>query len=144
MVELAARSIGGNCSRTLRFASDISLEELILRQAFELPFEPQRQTAAGGVMMIPIPAAGILKAVHGREAAEAVPLVTEVDIAAPLNQRLSPLPEGDSYLGFIFAHGDTPEAVEAALRQAHRALSFEIAPELPLLAVQHQASTARS
>jgi biotin carboxylase len=142
MVELAARSIGGHCSRTLHFASDMSLEELILRQAFHLPFETRREGAAGGVMMIPIPSAGILKAVRGLEAARAVPLVTEVEISAPLNQRLVPLPEGDSYLGFIFASGETPAAVETALRQAHRALDFEIAPELNLLAVRHQQPAA--
>ncbi len=137
IVEVAARSIGGRCSRTLRFASDRSLEELILRQAFGLPFAASRESNAGGVMMIPIPRAGILKAVHGCRAAEAVPLITGVDIAAPLNQRLVPLPEGGSYLGFLYASGDTPSAVEAALRQAHQALHFEIAPELPVLSVRH-------
>lgn len=135
VVEVAARSIGGLCSRTLRFAqsAEASLEELILRQALGLPLENlQREAQAGGVMMIPIPAAGLLKKVSGLEAARRVPLVDDIEITAPLDNPLLPLPEGDSYLGFIFARGPTPEAVEAALREAHRCLSFEIVPEIAL------------
>ena len=132
MVELAARSIGGSCAKTLRFTGEATLEELILRQAFGLPFEPQREHAAGGVMMIPIPEAGILARVRGVEAAGAVPGIVEVEIAAPLNQQVIPLPEGDSYLGFIFARGETPEAVENALREAHGWLEFAIAPVIAL------------
>ncbi len=133
MVEIAARSIGGSCAKTLRFAGRASLEELILRQAFGLDFNPEREAVAGGVMMVPIPEGGILKGVAGLEQARSVPLIEEIEIAAPLNQRLATLPEGDSYLGFIFARGETPAAVEAALREAHRRLTFEIVPELPVL-----------
>jgi biotin carboxylase len=135
VVEVAARSIGGLCSRTLRFAqsAETSLEELILRQALGLPLENlQREAQAGGVMMIPIPAAGLLKQVSGLEEARRVPLIEDVEITAPLDNPLLPLPEGDSYLGFIFARGATPEAVEAALREAHHCLSFEIVPEIAL------------
>lgn len=135
LIEVAGRSIGGLCSQTLRFSSDASLEELILRQAFDLPIETfDREQSAGGVMMIPIPEAGLLKRVEGCEAAEAVPLIENVEITARLNYSITPLPEGDSYLGFIFARGETPEAVEAALREAHSKLHFEIAPELRVLA----------
>jgi biotin carboxylase len=134
MVELAGRSIGGLCSRTLRFGTDASLEELILRQAAGLPVESRsRAGSAGGVMMIPIPQAGTLRAVHGLEAARAVPGVESVEITAPLHYRLVPLPEGDAYLGFIFARAETPAAVEAALRAAHAALAFTIMPEIPLV-----------
>jgi hypothetical protein len=83
-------------------------------------------------MMIPIPEAGILKGVHGVEAARAVPGIEEVTITARLNYPLVPLPEGDSYLGFLFARGATPAQVEAALRQGHRCLRFEVAPEFTL------------
>ena len=83
-------------------------------------------------MMIPIPEAGLLRAVYGRDEAEAVPLIEEVTITAKLNYPLVPLPEGDSYLGFIFARGETPTAVEAALRQAHAQLRFQIDPLLTL------------
>jgi biotin carboxylase len=134
MVELAGRSIGGLCSRTLRFGTDASLEELILRQAAGLPVDaPGYGGSAGGVMMIPIPQAGTLRAVRGLEAARAVPGVESVEITAPLNYPLVPLPEGDAYLGFIFARGPAPELVEAALREAHGLLAFEVLPEIPIL-----------
>jgi hypothetical protein len=135
LVEMAGRSIGGLCSQTLRFGlGDISLEELILRQAAGLELGVlDRESQASGVMMIPIPAAGILKRVAGVEAAEAVPGVESVEITARLNQPLTPLPEGESYLGFIFARGDEPEKVEAALRQAHQQLQFTVAEMLPLI-----------
>jgi hypothetical protein len=44
-----------------------------------------------------------------------------------------PLPEGSTYLGFIFARGDSPQYVEAALREAHRKLRFVISSSLPLV-----------
>lgn len=134
MLEVAGRSIGGLCSQTLRFGTDMSLEELILRQAFGFEVESlSREDSAGGVMMIPIPGPGILRCVEGIEEAEAVPGVEGVEITAKLDHRLVPLPEGASYLGFIFARGATPEAVEAALREAHRRLRFQIDEELPVI-----------
>lgn len=133
LVEVAGRSIGGLCSKTLRFGTDASLEELVLRQACGLPVTSHsHERYAGGVMMIPIPARGILKHVEGAEAAQAVPGIESVEITAPLNYTLVPLPEGDSYLGFIFARGDTPAIVEAALREAHARLRFRVMPEIPL------------
>ena len=137
IVEIAGRSIGGLCSQTLRFDGDASLEELILRQACGLPWNAARLTdQASGVMMIPIPEAGLLKQVEGIERATAVPLIEDVQITAPLNNLLIPLPDGESYLGFIFARGSTPAAIEAALRQAHSQLRFEIAPHFPLTLMQ--------
>jgi hypothetical protein len=134
LVEVAGRSIGGLCSKTLRFGTDASLEELVLRQACGLDVRSLgREGAAGGVMMIPIPQAGILRRVDGLEAAQAVAGVEEIDITARLHYPITPLPEGDSYLGFIFARGATPGAVEAALREAHARLRFEIAPGVSLL-----------
>jgi hypothetical protein len=119
----------------LRFAQSESatLEELILRQAVGLELNLQREPQAGGVMMIPIPEAGLLREVSGVEAARRVRLIEEVEITAPLNYPLIPLPEGDSYLGFIFARGQTPAAVEAALREAHQLLHFTLTPEIPLM-----------
>lgn len=134
MIELANRSIGGLCSRTLRFGADAPLEELILRQAAGLPIESlSRAGQAGGVMMIPIPQAGILRGVAGVEAAQAIPGIESVEITAPLNYPLTPLPEGDSYLGFIFARGPDPATVEAALRAAHAQLRFTIVPAITLM-----------
>lgn len=134
IIEVAGRSIGGLCSKTLRFADGITLEELILRQAFGMHYQDLiRENRASGVMMLPIPEMGILKGILGCEEARAIPLVENVEITAKINYPLRPLPEGDSYLGFIFARGDTPEEVEAALRLAHEKLSFTIAPELTVL-----------
>ena len=134
IIEIAGRSIGGLCSQVLRFGVDASLEELIVRQAAGLPLgDTTRRDRAAGVMMIPIPAAGLLREVSGVEEAAAMPLIESVEITARLNYPLVPLPEGDSYLGFIFARGETPEAVEAALRQAHGRLSFAIDALLPMI-----------
>jgi hypothetical protein len=133
LIEAAGRSIGGLCSRTLQFGSDASLEELIIRQACGLPIESLGRVGnAGGVMMIPIPEAGILRDVQGVPEAEAVPGIESVEITAPLHNELVPLPEGESYLGFIFARADTPGAVENALRTAHARLAFRVVPDLKL------------
>lgn len=127
MVELAARSIGGLCARALRFEGGAALEELILKNALGLSVESrEREAQASGVMMIPIPMAGILKSVAGRGAALAVPGVTEITLSIPVGRPVVPLPEGDKYLGFIFAKAATPEAVEAALRAAHAELRINI------------------
>jgi biotin carboxylase len=129
LIEVAGRSIGGLCGQTLRFAQPAaaSLEELILRQALGWEIgSTEREQRAGGVMMIPIPGAGVLTGVEGLEAARAVPGVESVEITARLNYPLTPLPEGESYLGFIFARADAPSVVEAALRTAHAQLRFEI------------------
>jgi len=110
------------------------LEELILRQAIGLEVSSvDREQQAVGVMMIPIPGAGMLRAVHGVEQAEAVPGIVGVEITARLHNQIVPLPEGDSYLGFIFARGDAPAQVEAALRAAHQHLKFDIKPLLTTL-----------
>jgi hypothetical protein len=109
------------------------LEELILRQAFGMDIlSAGREDQASGVLMIPIPKRDILKAVSGCEIAEAIPLIDQVEITARLNHVLTPLPEGDSYLGFIFARGESPEEVESALRTAHEQLAFDIVPDLRL------------
>ena len=127
VLEIAPRSIGGLCSRTLRFGTGMTLEELILRHALGRPITSlDRERRAAGVMMIPIPRAGRLRVVRGEDGARAVPGIEDVTITAHREQELVPLPEGWQYLGFIFARGQTPAAVEAALRDAHARLSFEI------------------
>jgi len=133
LIELAGRSIGGLCSSVLEFGAGMGLEELILRHAAHLPLgSTDRGDGAAGVMMIPIPKRGMLRGVDGLESANAVPGVTGIEITAPLNQPIVPLPEGESYLGFIFARLDTPAAAEAALREAHARLAFRIDPLIPL------------
>jgi hypothetical protein len=84
----------------------------------------ERERQPAGVMMIPVPRAGILRAVNGVAAARAVPGIADVTLSATLGQPLVPWPEGASYPGFLYARGDTPAAVEAALREAHRRLEF--------------------
>jgi biotin carboxylase len=129
LLEVAARSIGGLCSRALRFGIGLTLEELIIRHALGMDIPSlERERGAAGVMMIPIPSAGRLVDLRGRAAAQAVRGVEEVTILMRRGQKVVPLPEGSRYLGFIVARGATPEQVEAALREAHRCLEFEIAP----------------
>ncbi len=136
VIEIAARSIGGLCSRTLRFGTGLTLEELILRHALGIEIEsleraPSRSgrvPGPAGVMMIPIPRGGILEEVRGQEAAKAVAGIEDISITIHLGQEVVPLPEGSRYLGFIFARAETPEEVEAALREAHGRLEFVITP----------------
>jgi biotin carboxylase len=130
VLEVAARSIGGLCARTLRFGTGASLEELILRHGLDLPAgDSERERLAAGVMMLPTRQTGVLRAVHGREEALAVPGIVELDIAVPLGRQVQPLPEGDRYLGFLFARASTPAEVEAALRAAHAELDIVIEAE---------------
>jgi biotin carboxylase len=137
MLEIAARPIGGLCSRALRFVSprgDASLEELLLRHATGEDVRLYtRERAASGVMMIPIPRAGIYKGVRGDDEARKVPDVTDVRITAKADSTLVPLPEGRSYLGFIFARSASPQAVEQALRAACAKLRFTIDREIALV-----------
>jgi biotin carboxylase len=126
VIELAARSIGGLCSRTLKFGAGMSLEELILRHALGVEDRSPRDPRAAGVMMIPIPRAGRFEGVAGLEAAKAVPDVEDVVISAHPGQTLVPLPEGSRYLGFIFSRAATPARAEAALREAQGELVFDV------------------
>lgn len=128
MLELAARSIGGLCARSLRFGAGVSLEEVILRHALGLPVgDLRREAPASGVMMLPIRRAGVLQGVRGQAEARAVPGITGLEIAIGPGRPVRPLPEGDRYLGFLFARGDTPAFVEHALRAAHERLEIDVA-----------------
>ncbi len=129
LIEIAPRSIGGLCSRVLRFGAGISLEELIVRHALGWPIDSlERERRPAGVMMIPIPHAGVLREVRGLDRAKAAPGIEDVRITIPPGHEVRPLPEGNKYLGFLFARHESPEAVEAALREAHRRLEFVIEP----------------
>ena len=129
VLEVAARSIGGLCSRSLRFGLGVSLEEVILRHALGLPLDEaglRREAAASGVMMLPILRRGVLREVRGVEEARAVPGVDGLEITIPPGRPVVPLPEGDRYLGFLFARGEDPEAVERSLRAGHARLEVVI------------------
>src|SRR5882762_1053313 len=142
-LEVAPRPIGGLCAKALRFvstASDeaIGLEELLLRHAVEMPVgDWKRETAASGVMMIPVPASGVLESAEGEELARAVPHIVGLEITARLHDYIAACPEGSSYLGFLFARAETAGGVEAALRAAHEKLRFAIRERL---AVEHPAT----
>jgi hypothetical protein len=132
LLEVAARSIGGLCSRALRFGAGVSLEELILRHSLGMGLgDLQLDAAASGVMMIPIPVAGTLREVRNLTAARAVMGVAGIEITIPPGQAVVPLPEGDRYLGFIFATGEEPCEVEDSLRKAHAVLDIDIEPRDP-------------
>lgn len=118
MLELAARSIGGLCSRSLRFLEGTSLEMLILLNALGVAVDLGRPTGASGVLMLPVERAGVLQAVEGQAEARAMAGVTGLSITIPLGQTVRPLPWGDRYLGFIFAEGKNAAEVEAALHSA--------------------------
>jgi biotin carboxylase len=129
MLEVAARPIGGLCAHVLP-----GLEELILRHAAGDDISSVAITdGAAGVMMIPIPREGIYVATEDLEQARSQPGIEDVIITAKEGQKLVPLPEGASYLGFIFARGESPDRVEQALRASHAQLRFEIAAALPVL-----------
>jgi biotin carboxylase len=128
MLELAARSIGGLCSRVLRYPGGKTLEELILASALgrPLPAIGHHPARATGVVMLPVPRPGVLRAVDGRDKAAAVPGITGLTITIPAGQRVRPLPDGDQYLGFIFAEAGTRHEVEQALTTARDQLRVVI------------------
>jgi len=128
VIEVAARTIGGLCGRLLRFGTGYGLEELVLQHALGRQPGLQREAGGAGVLMIPIPHAGILRRVEGLLAAQRVPFVQEVIIDVREGYELVPLPEGSSYLGFIFARAPSPAEAEAALRAAHACLRIVVAP----------------
>ena len=134
MLEVAARPIGGLCSRVLKFHSGISLEEVILRHAVGEDVSHVRLTqGAHGVMMIPIPRAGVYSGVDGLDDARDVRGIEDIVITAKEGQTLVPLPEGASYLGFIFARGKSSDLVDRALRESHARLEFSLSEVLPIV-----------
>jgi biotin carboxylase len=129
VIEVAARTIGGLCARTLTFSTGRTLEQLVIAQALGRPLGTTRRRArASGVLMLPIPRSGVLQGVVGRDRALEVPGVTDVQITIAPGRPVVPVPEGDRYLGFVFARGLTPAAVEAALRRAQAVLEVRITP----------------
>lgn len=130
LLEIAPRGIGGLCGRVLDVTLGMTSAEIVLRHAVGLPLPAQASGEAAGVMMIPVPVSGILQGVDGLDAARAVPQISGIEITAHAGQLVAPPPDGASYLGFIFSHAATPQAVERALRAAHAALTLRIQPLL--------------
>jgi biotin carboxylase len=134
MLEIAARPIGGLCARVLRFDSGLSLEEVIVRHAIgEATGEQTLARGGAAVMMIPIPRSGIYHDVRGVDDALGVAGIEGIEITAVPGQKLVPLPEGASYLGFIFARGASAAEAEASVREAHGKLAFDVHMALSLL-----------
>jgi hypothetical protein len=137
-LEVAPRPIGGLCARALRFAPDeasqtVGLEELLLRHALGLPGSDwPREQSASGVMMIPVPKSGVLERIEGEDAARGTSGITALEITARLHDYIAAWPEGSSYLGFLFAAGNSAGEVEEAIRAAHAKLHFGLAPRLPV------------
>jgi biotin carboxylase len=128
LLEIAPRGIGGLCGRVLDATLGMDSAEIVLRHAVGLPLPTQANGSAAGVMMIPIPASGILHGVDGLATARALPHISDIEITAQPGQLVAPPPEGAGYLGFIFSRAATPEHVETALRSAHAALTVRIQP----------------
>ena len=151
-LEIAARPIGGLCARALRFVSgeemagenlcdsssagaarSMGLEDFLLRHALNEPVDEwERESGASGVMMIPVPGSGTLEKIEGEDAARAARGISELVITARLHDYIEAWPEGSSYLGFLFANAETPEAAEQALRAAHAELRFTLTERLPV------------
>ncbi|MDX1696695.1 MAG: ATP-grasp domain-containing protein [Thiohalobacterales bacterium] len=132
IMEVAARTIGGECARLLHFGTGYGLEELVILHAIGRPLHGGHTGGGAGVLMIPIPAAGILRRIEGIGRARAVPGITDVLVTIRDGYELVPLPEGGSYLGFMFAECETPAAAEAALREAHAELNIVVAPAMQI------------
>jgi len=130
ILEVASRTIGGDCARSLDNGSEFNLEELMVSLAIDKPIDVDAPKEARGVMMIPIKQAGILRRVEGLPAAGKVPHVEKVDIIIRQGNELVPLPEGNQYPGYIFAKAETPDEVINALRQSYKKLNFVVAPVL--------------
>lgn len=130
LIEVAARPIGGLCGRALQFGLlGTTLEELILESVLKLSrHTPALAPNSTGVMMLPVPRSGVLQKIEGIERAAAVPGITGVEITAPVGKRIEALPEGDRYLGFLFAQSDDAADTERALRDAFAELSIDITP----------------
>ena len=131
VLEVAPRPIGGLCSRAVRLraadGTSVSLEEVLLRHAIGQDITGFRQGhGASGVMMIPIPVGGVFRGVAGVSESREIVGIDDVIVTAKPDEILVPLPEGRSYLGFIFASEREPAVVERSLRNAHRCLNFSI------------------
>ena len=139
VLEVAARPIGGLCSKALRFTppageGTVSLEEVLLRHALgEDVLLYEREPGATGVMMLPIPQRGVYRGAGGIDEARTVHGIDDVRITAKPDSLIVPLPEGRSYLGFLFARGSDAGDVERALREAHACLRFVIEREIEVV-----------
>jgi biotin carboxylase len=132
LLELAARTIGGQCGQLIEFSLQQKLEEIVIRGMCGLPFESRSRPDSAGVLMIPITESGILGRVEGLTEAMRTEFVEDIEIHINPGYELVPLPEGASYLGFIFARAPDFERTYAALKSAHGKLRFVTRPNWKL------------
>lgn len=132
VIEVASRTIGGECARLLTYGAGHDLETLVIKKALDEPVSVSEQNDALGVLMLPIPGAGILRRIEGIQAAQKIQWIEEILISVREGYELVPLPEGGSYLGFMFARGPSPELVETALREAYSQLNIVVAPVIKI------------
>ena len=129
ILEVAARPIGGLCSKVLRNEEEIVLRHAVGEDVSGIAIDP----TPAGVMMIPIGSGGVYQGCAGEEDARAVEGIEDLIVTAKEGQRMVPLPEGSSYLGFLFARAATPALAEEALRAAHSKLRFQFATALSVV-----------
>ena len=129
-IEVASRTIGGRCGKVVEFLTGASLETWVLANAVRRPIQRRDTADAFGVMMIPVPKAGVLRRVEGISNARRVKGIVSVEVDAREGQKLTPWPEGGPYPGFIFSRCANAAEAAAALRAAHDELAFVTAPEL--------------
>lgn len=134
ILEVASRTIGGDCARTLDSEGDMHLETLTIALAINQPVKSRPLRGARGVMMLPIRQGGIVRRVEGINAAARVAHIEKVDIVVREGHELVPLPEGNQYPGYLFARADRPEQVVDALRAAHARLNIVVAPVIRMTA----------
>ena len=132
LLELAARTIGGQCGQLIEFSSQQKLEQLVIQGMCGLVPQTDKAGESAGVLMIPITEAGILKRVEGLTAALQTEFVRDIEIHINPGYELIPLPEGASYLGFIFAQAPEFEQTYAALKSAYAKLRFVTQPKWEL------------
>lgn len=128
LIEMAARTIGGLCSDILEYGLGCTLEDIVLKQAIGCGSKNTFSETAAGVLMIPVTQHGILKRIEGLLYASKIEFIEDINIQLRDGYELVPLPEGNSYLGFVFAKAPSYEQVEQALRKAYACLNVVVAP----------------
>jgi len=128
LIEMAARTIGGLCSDILEYGLGCTLEDIVLKQAIGCASDNTFSETAAGVLMIPVTQSGILKRVEGLLEASKIEFIEDINIQLRDGYELVPLPEGNSYLGFVFAKAPSFKQVEQALREAYACLNVIVAP----------------
>ena len=129
ILEIAARTIGGDCARLFELVTGSSLEEFVLLRATnnncaDLTFE-----GAAGILMIPVERGGVVRRIEGVTDAQSVDGILEVNLNVREGQKITAWPEGGSYPGFVYARSSTPQEVEQALRESHSLMNIVVMPE---------------